>query len=414
VELPAASCGIRTELDVTAVESNVRSGMGVQVVSPYASYGIGLGSQLLRVARPKPSLAAIDPPRPLVIADSEAEALSFHTISRDNFKRTKPSPTDSVLQLLSTGPGGDQPAHVVWRKVLKQNGASPLAEWAMLRMMAVHSDVLTIPTSILRQNPDTVEQAFEEASSLVREARTLGQSSFTQFGVALIIHSEIFKRSVQSDRARDHIVRSVQSWARDPRMGDLCLAVKVYDPGMVLNNPESGSYSRQAFGEFVGALGSAIRLSGGLLLVHNVGTWMLGLLHHGADIASFRVTGPRKIDVPLSGGRKGPFEVPPLLIPRALIEVPPEEVQRTFEAAGAYPKPDCVSCEQYWRLPSVSEQRLFCARQRTGVLTELADHYRLAGFDNTIPLEEAVDSLVSEARIKQDLLDLFPQGTRPF
>jgi hypothetical protein len=405
--LPVASPGVRTAVDVAAVIQNVASGMPLGALTPFASYGVALGTRIAPLVQRSAQQVVILPARPLVIADSEAEAFSFHATARDNFLRTRPLPTATVEQLLKTGLGGEKQVHETWRSVIKANGTAPLVEWMAQRMQAVHSDVMTVSTPIIRAAVDTVTQTFTTARDLVREARVQAQALFTQFGVALVIHGEVFRDAAEANRARDTISRYVQSWARDPAMSDLFLQVKVYDPGTILTEPQNGGIARHNLGQLVHDLQSALSLSGGVLVFQNAGNWMLGYMHSGADVVSFRVTGPSKIDTPVLGGRKGPVEVPKLLMPRALIEVSAGDVQKTFAETGAFPKPDCLTCQQYWQFASPTDQRLFCARQRAGVLAELAAAYRNAGLDVGMPLDEAVGSLIAEARIKQELLDLF-------
>jgi hypothetical protein len=405
--LPAASPGVRTSVDVAALMENVASGMPLGVLSPFASYGTVLGSRIAPLVRRSGQQVVVLPARPIVIADPEAEAFSFHATARDNFLRTRPLPTPTVMQLLATGLGGEKKVHETWRAVIKADGTAPLVAWMAQRMQAVHSDVMTVSTPIIRSSVDTVTQAFTVARDLVREARVQSQALFTQFGVALVIYGEVFRDTTEANRARDAISRYVQSWARDPAMSNLFLLIKVYDPGAVLTEPQGSGVARRNLGKLVQDLQAALSLSGGVLVFQNAGNWMLGYMHSGADIVNFRVTGPSKIDTPAVGGKKGPVEAPKLLMPRALVEVPAADVQRTFAETGAYPKPDCVTCQQYWQFPSPTDQRLLCARQRTGVLVELATVYRNAGLDVGMPLEEALSSLIAEARIKQELLDLF-------
>jgi hypothetical protein len=405
--LPVASPGVRTAVDVAAVLENVASGMPLGVLTPFASYGVALGTRIAPMIQRGGQQVVVLPARPLVIADPEGEALSFHATARDNFLRTRPLPTASIVQLLRTGLGGEKQVHETWRAVIKANGTAPIVEWMAQRMQAVHSDVMTVSTPIIRSSMDTVTQAFTTARDLVREARVQSQALFTQFGVALVIHGDVFRDITEANKVRDAISRYVQSWARDPAMSYLFLLVKVYDHGQTLNEPQSSGIARRNLGKLVQELQAALSLSGGVLVFQNAGNWMLGYMHSGADVVSFRVTGSPKIDTPAAGRQKGPTEVPKLLMPRALIEVPPGEVQRTFAETGAFRKPDCVTCQQYWQFESPTDQRVYCARQRTGVLVELAILYRNAGLDTGLPLAEALDSLTSEARIKQELLDLF-------
>jgi hypothetical protein len=422
-QLPRAAPAIRTSLDVEALLENVRAGMPLGAVAPYASYGASLGMALAVLKQPIPPAGLRGSVRPLFVADPESEALSLNCLARSRFLKRSPVPGAAVHTLLNTGLRSDSKprsdgkppqvdVHSAWRQFERLYGLTPLVGWTGSQLLAVHSDVLSLPTPIVRDDLASVEQSIGLATRLVQDARQVSTvtSQFKMVGPHFLFHGEIFAPNSEADSARAAFLRGVRSWGPITAMGDIVLSFKVHDQPGVLTDNDKGSRARQNLSEFVEGLHQAVDPLGGLLVAHNWDNWVLGLLDSGADIASFRVTGPRRIDMPTRGRKPGISPVPPLFLERALVDEDVALVMAYYRKHGAFPKPDCVPIVEYWNLDSHTERTFYTARVKCGVLVELGKRYLDAGKDKEKILSEAVRSIIADSRIRQELSDLCPSA----
>lgn len=410
--LPGAGGGLRTRTDVEAIMENARHGTVPEVLVPYASRGKVLGPALLPLVRRVASMSAPVVHPPLVIADCEAEAFSIPSVAQLNYRASSPAPGDAVLRLLSTGltaggSTGRQEVHATWRQVQRHFGLAPVVDFVARVQSTVQSDVLSVPTPIIRSDPQTVADALSMGAAMLPDARAIG--AFSMFGVSLVVHSEVLDATVQGDATRAALVRASAGFAGSPTFNDVVMSIKIYDPQRSLTDQSRGSSRRANLSELVAALQHGLSASGGLLVCLDTHNWVLGYLDSGADVASFKVTGRPGIEYPLSGGAPpGPRRAPDLLLARELVEVPESHVKQRYAAppGGAFPVPSCLRPEPYW-LRSWSEKNFYTARARAGVLIELGEHYRNAGLDPSTPLSDAVRSQVGESRVPE-LADLCP------
>jgi hypothetical protein len=423
--LPAASPAVRTRSDVEALLENVRARMPLRVVTPYASHGatIGLTLAALKSQAKLPTAGARDPVRPLFIADPESEALNFNCLARSRFLKLAPAPGAAVSSLLVTGLTAQTSAqekpplhrtqvHSAWTHFQRMYTLTPLVNWIGQRLLAVKSDVLSLPTPIVRNDLSTVSQALGLCPALVVDAREVRSptTEFKMVGPHLLLHGEMFAPNGKADAARAALLSGIRAWKSMPVMQNIVLSFKVHDPQNILVDNDWGSRARQNLSELVEDLHQSVEALDGMLVAHNWDNWVLGMLDSGADVASFRITGPRRIDMPTRGHPPGVRPVPGLFLERALVEENVALVMAHYRKDGAFPTPDCVQPVEYWNLSGYVEQVLYTARVKCGVLVELGDHYKDAGLDKDVPLADSVRSLVASSRISQELRDLCPSA----
>jgi hypothetical protein len=410
--LPGGGAGLRTRTDVEAVMENARHGTVPEVLVPFASRGKVLGPALLPLVRRVASMTAPVVHPPLVIADCESEAFSVPSVAQLNYRASSPAPGDAVSRLLSTGLTSDtsahrQEVHSAWRQVQRLFGLAPVVDFVARQQSTVQSDVLSVPTPIIRSSPQSVNDALSMGAAMLPYARAFG--AFSMFGMSLVIHAEVLDSTTDAEASRAELVRASRGFAATPALNGIVLALKVYDPQRSLTDQSRGSPRRASLSELVTALQRGLAAAGGLLVCLDAHNWVLGYLDSGADVASFKVTGRPGIEYPSSrGAPPGPRRPPDLLLARELVEVPESNVKTRYAAppGGAFPVPACLQPERYW-LRSWSEKNLYTARARAGVLVELGEHYRAAGLDAGTPLAEAVRSAVRDSRVPE-LADLCP------
>ena len=418
--VPTVAPGIRTSLDVDALLENIRAGMPILAVSPYASFGATLGVSLSALKQPTPTLGVRPANRPLFISDPESEALSFNCVARARYLKRMPAPGVAIKALLSTGLRSQKKAtaegrspltqvHSTWREVERGYTITPVVNWSAHFQSAVKSDVLSLPTPIIR-DASTAAQALALCPALVTDAREVrtATSSFKMVGPHLLLDDAIFTPDSGGSQARTTLLNGVKAWGTMTEMRNIVLSFKVHETRGVLTDSAMGSRARQNVSEFVQSLHHSMGLIDGMLVAHNWDNWSLGLLDSGADVATFRVTGRRSIEMPLRSRTKGERPAPPLFIERALVYEDVSKVMAHYRQHGAFPKPDCVEVREYWNLPTYNEQMLYAARVKCGVLTELGERYRRAGEDTEKTIREAVLNLVVNSRISQELSDLCP------
>jgi len=410
--LPSAGPGLRTRTDVEAVMENARHGTVPEVLVPYASRGRILGPALLPLVRRVASMTTPVAHPPLVIADVEPEAFNIPSIAQLTYRTASPAPGDVVMRLLSTGLTSDaeanrQEAHAAWRHVQRHFGFAPLVDFVARQQSTVQSDVLSVPTPIIRADQQTVSDALSMGATMLSDARAVG--AFSMFGISLLVHAEVFDSTTNAEAARAALVRASGGFAATSVFSDIVLSIKVYDPQRALTDQSRGSPRRANLSELVSSLQHGLSAAGGLLVGLDAHNWVMGYLDSGADVASFKVTGRPGIEYPSSrGAPPGPRRPPDLVLARELIEVPESHVKARYAQppGGAFPVPACLNPERYW-LRSWSEKNFYAARARAGVLVELGEHYRAAGLASDTPLPEAVRSAIRDSRVPE-LSDLCP------
>ncbi len=410
--MPAFSPGIRTQYDCQAVGLNTQAGLGLEVITPFASFHRTLrdfAREFLfgetRVTMPV-----------LVLPDPEYEALSFNCTARANFLRADSHWTSAEMLMKSSlsGHGATTEVYRNWAEVTKEYGLDGVAAWAQAALQRVGSDIFLSPAPLIRATTPEVSQCVQWSLEILDSV--MEQHEFFAYGVHLLIHAELFrnerKGAVETRRA---ILKEVLEWA-DPRSAysRLFLSLKVHDPSALLHNKERGSPRRRTFSEFVGEMAEAIRMSEGALVIHNLGNLALGGADSGADIATFRVTGPPKVDLPVRGRRKlrdasrTPRDVPLAFNPTTLTDHNLSKIIAAYRSQEAFEVPHHVTPEPYWEWSDLGGQTVYTAQTRDAGLRELAIEYTEAARDSLVPLKESLQNRVRQSNIQEQLSDLCP------
>lgn len=413
--MPACSPAVRTKTDVKAVIKNRNAGMKLEVLSPYLSRRINLFQELNPlITQVNQIMAAFE--KPLIIPDIESEALSFNCTARREYKKIG-GYVNSVEKLLNTGlvgnsGNGQQSVHTAWKEVDSKYSLSGLVNWMISSQSSVGSDVLLLPTPIIRSSKTTATEAFRYAKRMLPLAKAAQE--FTMFGVHLLLHAEIFKPEQESDETRKAIIDEVNTWVSNQDLQGLFLSFKIYDPNHILTDQFIGNISRRNLSNLISDLQEAIKKSGGVLVAFNFGNWALGALDSGADIVSFRVSGDMSIERVMKSkkGISRPKKIPSFLIPRGLTDEDPKVIKRVAQQNnGAFPHTPYIHDEEYWDDSfNWNEKVLYTSQERCGVLIDIGEEYRSAGLDKTIPLTDAVKSRVQQAQNNQELWDLCPSA----
>jgi hypothetical protein len=418
-DVPEVSPSLRTLTDWKAVQLNIEHGLQVRVISPYASEADSFGPEFADFFWPTQTrLIPTSVPSPLVIADIESEALSFNCKARENYKRLdkpmgKSGRNEAMELLLSTSGRTDaglrtQEAHAAWNQMLEEYGPGLLMDWTKQHLTAVGSDVLSVPTPIIKKEAGSVENALRIGKLLLPIAQR--STEFKMHGIHLLLSDGLFDVSSRATKARSALEKGIASWAMDYTTRDLFLSMKIDDSGTILNDRERGRIARRHLSDLLVNLQQSVRLSNGVLVAFNVGNWALGYLDSGADIAGVRLTGRPIIDR-LWAGRKGEtheLDVPPITSLRSMADEPYEVVKEHYEQNDqAFPVPSCMDPEPYWGF-SPRDQWKYVARAKCGVFVSVGKEYREAAEDPSKPLRESLASRINDSGMRQELTDLSP------
>ncbi len=414
--LPGAMPGIRTSTDLDAIQLNREAGLAVKLVSPHASQLAAIGSRFESVFFPRQT-QLLPYPRPLVLADIESESLSFNCTARQNYQELDRAfyttgPSESINILMRTGfdtnsGSAAQETHTAWRLVEREYGFGPLIDWTERHLAAARSDVLFVPTPIMRKDVMTVKQALHVGEQLLQLSRRSTQ--FTMQGLHFLIHADLFDADERADMARREIIDEIANWSQTHVLRGAFLSIKLYDPLNALSDSDRGRISRMNLSDLLVRLQEGIQLSGGALVAFNVGNRALGFIDSGVDMVGIRLTGKAVIDRQFRGkrGERGSRPPPPITLPRSMVDEDPVRVRRAYELNGAFPVPRCLTPEPYWNYPYGAALK-YAARARCGVFVELGEEYVAAAHDVSRPLREAVASRVHDAGNSQELIDLCP------
>ena len=414
-ELPATAPGVRTSLDIQALDRNLRNGMKLRVLAPLATHRASLTPTISQMFFPQHSMFNVTYDRPLIIADPESEALSFNCIAREQYQSLNASSRvvkagNAVNLLLNTslsGSGGTQETHAAWSKMEQEYGFAPLISWIAHNLNAAKSDILSIPTPLIRAEARTAERALEIGKKMLPVARS--SPNFMMFGLHFLLHVELFHPNTEAEDTRQSFLKDIRKWSANSGTQGLFVSMKIFDDSNSISDQGIGNVIRRNVSEFMVDAQASVASAGGVLVVHNVGNRALGFIDSGADIVSVRVTGKPGIDRQRHGkkGERGHRPVPPLTLPRSMVEEDPNKVRAIYISTGAFPVPNALSPQPYWSY-QWTEQQIYVARARCGVFVDVAEEYRAAALDDTKPLSESVTSRVRDAGNSQELADLCP------
>ena len=410
-KLPVCSPMPRTKAEARAVMRNIASGLNLEVITPPMSRRREITAELGGLLGLVNTVQEVSLKKPLVVPDIESEALNFSCVARSKFfqwnKDTLRYEAETAISdLANCGLSGDDNVHSIWKSTVKKFGYVPILNWYSRSLTAIASDVLVIPTPIIRANTDTVRLAIEAARTMIPLAKL--EQKFAMQGVHFLLHGDFFTNGYSAEEARKKLIEEVRTWKMSDTMSNLFLSFKVHDPNGVLTHGTTGNSARRNLSDFTLELHEATEASGGILVAHNWGNWSLGLLYSGADIVSFRLDGKRDIER-IYRRRKGStvnLDVPQYMIPRALVDFHYKELMREYNRTNGFPCSSYIEPEPYWTFPKRTDQLVYTAAERFGVLFELGDEFRNAGLDESISIPEAVRSRVLDSQIIQELSDL--------
>lgn len=414
--MPCVSPGIRTAYDAKALLDNMSGGLQPQVITPYLSYRRSILPTLADLLGRSYLKKLIEPFRPLIIPDPESEALSFNCIARNNFKKLGDVPS-TVKTLLTTGltsnpEKGKPKVHSAWKMVRKDFGLSTVKEWAMKLHRAIGADVFLAPSPIMRGNPKLVKESFESGYAILDEA--IAEAEFPMNGLHLLLHAELFKDGDEAAKARKEIYSELGKWYTfKERYSGIFLSFKIHDPSNYLTDPSSGSVRRRILSEFVTEISERVTKAKGATIGHNFGNWSIGLMDSGGDIATFRVSGEMRIDMPIKSDKKrkkgkDSKRIPPIFDKGTLSDISLAITKDLYKDKKAFPVPLCMESKDYWDLESYKDRAIYAYRTRCGTLVELGEEYREAGLHKKIPLREALHNRIMQSEIRQELIDLCP------
>ena len=421
-EMPAPSPGIRTKYDIKALVENIENGMFPHVITPYGSCKNSIMPQLkglLGLSYEDNSEKEKIKPNILIVPDPEYEALSFNCIARYNY--VKLGGMDANFRSLFSTKLTGQNVGQVWKQITKDYGYTGIKDWASCILDGVESDVFFAPTPMMFATPNSVSKAFEQGYNIIDES--IDEAKYTLNGIHFLLHWKLFKENdEESAKARQKIYSELDTWnnSNRDRYSGLIFSFKLYDNNYTLLDHNSGSARRQIFSEFIQEVSERVRRADGGVVGHNVGNWTLGVLDSGADIATFRMSGDTKIDVPIVLNKKArdtikqrkqsmpPSEkqpkIPSLFSYDTLNELDVEGIKKLWEKEGTIKK-----AEPYWEWEKYSDRRVYCIRTRCGSLVELGEEYRNSALDvSGIPISEAIRRRIISSNISQELQDLCP------
>ena len=434
-DMPTPSPGIRTHLDVNALVKNIENGMFPQVITPFASCRNSIMSELkalFGLTFEDSSEKETIKPNILVVPDPEYEAISFNCNARYSYAKLGGMDVN-FRELFSTRLSGKNVEHI-WKEITDNFGYTGITDWSTNILDGVESDIFLAPTPIIFATPNSVSKAFEHGYNILDEA--LNNTKFKVYGIHLLLHWKLFSENdEEAGKARQKIYSEIDTWnnSNRERYSGLILSFKLYDNNNTLTDHNSGSIRRCMLSEFVQEISERIRRANGGVVAHNFGNWSLGILDSGADIATFRMSGSTKIDVPivlnkkardtikkrkqlLNIGKEKTSKMPSIFNYDTLNDTDVETIKKLWKKEGTYPIPSCVkNAEPYWEWDNYNDRKIYCIRTRCGSLVELGEEYRNAGLDvEGIPLNESIRNRIRSSKIVQELYDLCPSLSNTF
>ena len=413
-KMPSFSASLRRRFEAEAFLRDVNAGMEPQVVSPHVS----CRNQMIDKLDPLLGNSLVKYTRPLILPDPEIEALNFNCVARNNYMKLDEnihprvkSREEVVETLFGTGLSSNQnwtDVHSSWRRIDREYGFSPLVDWMGRHLQASMSDVMLVPTPIVRGSINTVEQAFDTAEDMMPMATK--QTIFTLFGSHFLIHSELFGESSPAHQARIRFVERIRLWVHKDNMNNTFISIKIYDPYKYLSNPSTGGIYRRNLSYFIEEIQEAAATFGSVVVFHDTGNRFLGFLDSGSDIVTSKAYGDPGVDRVIIPKVRNQAQKPPPSFPirRGMVDVDYETVRRWFEQTGAFPVPDFMSPVDYGNFPNRTDQKVYVSMARIGDFQEIAEWYRAAQLDQEKTLRESMRSIYAEAQNKQDLSDMCP------
>lgn len=426
-EMPYITPALRTQRDCKAIIKNMENGLIPQVISPYCSCKSSVMSYIKTLFGSSYDQSTIHGtviPNILNIPDPEYEALSITCIARRNYERRgglKKNYEDLFNTGLTSSKDGKRiRVEKAWRNVTQNYGHTGITEWSTSILEGVDSDVFLAPTPITRPNRNSVERSFRHGYATLTEAQA--ENKFRLYGIHFILHWKLFASNEQSTEARNKLLSKLNTWSTTDRerYSGIIFSFKIYETNKQLSDRNTGSQRRQILSDFIQDVSERVRRADGMVVAHNFGPWVLGVIDSGADIATFRASGPPTIDVPFPSGSKrsiGPKGHPNFFSCDALTEWGIEKARQRWTEKKVLPVPHCLETKPYWKWDNRKKEALYCTQARCGTLMELGIQYRNVGVNVDSPpttINDAVKNRVNNSDITQELKDLCPSVSNRF
>ncbi|MFH0815387.1 MAG: hypothetical protein V1934_01020 [Methanobacteriota archaeon] len=407
--MPTISPGIQKNLDVEALMANISGGSFPHAITPHLSTK---QRYIVKLMPMLPSGKGVI--HPFVVPDPEYEALSVNCLARLNYMQFE-NPPPTVRMIMDSGLTDDPDTDrfnvtTRWQTIRQRYGLAPLLDWSLNLHDSINSDLYLAPTPIMRADEKlkSIEEAFTSGYFLLSNA--VSSARFALNGIHTLLHIEIFSDTDEADAARNKILTEFESWKSEKQQyrGSI-VGIKLYDPNNLFGEADSGSVRRRLFSEFVTELSSKVRGADGFVIGYNFANLSLGILDSGADLATFKVAGGMRIDVPIksSKGKRGKRRIPSVFDGSTLSEVGSDIIKQTYNKYGSFPVPACMQPKPYWD-ENYKEASIYARRTRCASLIAVGEEYRAAALDNAIPLKDSLRNRIMQSEARQELIDLCP------
>lgn len=364
--------------------------------------------------------------RPLVLTDPESEALSFNCQARQAMSE-QVIPESVREGLLKAGLQGNSEKGIVesgqaWETYDREYKLATITKWTAQVQEEAGSPIYFGIGPIVRANRRSALRAWGTAWEMTDGTQTM---PFKGRGIHLLTHAEVFLETNGAREARDALfneflaLEAAAAPVRSPYV-----SIKVHDPGDYLIKGPQAAVARRNLSEFLQHAAHSLRALDGVLIPQNLGTWALGGLMSGGDIASFRADARNLWIDPIWGApkkskgkkktrvrRASPMprhDVPALnpWDPDRLADGRLRDFQQLFETTNGFPTAHHVAPEPYWKRDS-SYQHEYRARQVIGSFLDLGQQLREAG-RKLERLDDSIRSRISRMREQDAMMDLCP------
>lgn len=365
--------------------------------------------------------------RPLVLTDPESEALSFNCQARA-ILGDQGVPDSIRTGLFKAGLQGNSEKGTVesgqaWDTYEREYKLATLTKWTAALQEEASSPIYLGIGPIVRASRKSALRAWKIAWEMTDGTLNM---PFKGRGIHLLLHAEIFLESRGAREARETLLQEFLALevAAAPVRSPY-ISVKVIDGNNYLSLGSEAAVARHNLSEFLQQASNHVRALDGVLIPQNLGTWVLGGLMSGGDIATFRGDARTLHVDPLWGappkakkagkkkrvkrGAKQPRHDLPAVKPwdpDRLADGRLVDFQRLWSTTNGFPSVHNVAPEAYW-LRGAPFQAEYRARQIIGSLLDLGQQLREAGRKVEL-LDESIRSRISRMREQDALVDLCP------
>lgn len=359
-----------------------------------------------------------DKSKTLTIPDTESEVFSFNVPAREEYSVDKSIPKSVKEILLKTALSDNKDDHTIeygeaWDIFKKDFSLSVLRAYEEKLQSELGSPIFFVPTPLIRTGIKNVERAINYGIEMML---TTEKQSFKGIGLNLLIHSEIFGQSDNSEASRTKLIKMISKLGKqdDARITSFpFISFKIYDPSNYLVLSSQASVFRRNLSDTIVSLMEEVRSMNGLLIAHNFGRWGLGAIDSGADITGFRCDA-QVFKVDRFYRRQGEVKadnlpVPPF-DPEKFSDGNLREFKRSWLKNDTFPHPPHVEPENWWD-KSPDTQYRYRARTIVDSHMEFGKETR-DSINSNIPVSDAISSRVGRMKEQDPMFDLCPSLRR--